>query len=154
MTKIRVLILLLLIPSVQFAQTSRTRTGGTDSSSKTLIGYVTGKGTSSSVIGKAPRGEGKYSIRLFNCDDGCRAYLNERLVGETGFGQDSGWLDISNRLGSGAAKLKFEVINRTGAIAYGIQVRVNNALVLRGMRKGKSYWLRKQPSRLSHWNRS
>lgn len=59
MTKTRVLILLLLIPSAPFAQTSRARTGGTDSSSKTMIGYVQkehiidGCGCSYSFKGKA-----------------------------------------------------------------------------------------------------
>lgn len=71
-----------------------------------------------------------YSIRLFNCDDACRAYLNNQLVSEVGFAKDSGWTDISNRLSSGAAKLKFEVINNAGGIAYGIQVKVNGVLVV------------------------
>jgi hypothetical protein len=71
-----------------------------------------------------------YWVRVFNCDDGCRAYVDGRIVADIGFAQDTGWIDISNRLGSGAAKLKVQVINNAGGIAYGIQVRVNTTLVV------------------------
>lgn len=67
-----------------------------------------------------------YSIRLFNCDDGCRALVDDNVILETGFGEDSGWLtDLSAQ----GRKIRFQVINKEGAIAYGFQVRKGEVIV-------------------------
>jgi hypothetical protein len=68
----------------------------------------------------------KYSIRLFNCDDGCRALIGDKVILETGFGQDSGWLTDP---GAQSGKLRFQVINQQGAITYGFQVRKGQKIV-------------------------
>jgi serine/threonine protein kinase len=73
-----------------------------------------------------------YSIRLFNCDDRCTAQLNDNTVTEysAGFGQDSGWLDITAALRAGRNEIKFSVHNDGGGgIAYGFQVRQNETVL-------------------------
>ncbi len=70
------------------------------------------------------------TIRVSNCDDGCRALLNGRVVLQTTFGQDSQWVDITNRLQPGSNELLFEVINQGGAITYTFEVRSGNRWLL------------------------
>jgi hypothetical protein len=67
-----------------------------------------------------------YSIRLFNCDDRCRALVDDKVILETEFGQDSGWLTDPN---AQSGKLRFQVINNQGAITYGFQVRKGENIV-------------------------
>lgn len=67
-----------------------------------------------------------YAIRLFNCDDGCRAVVDDTVVLETGFGEDSGWLTDSSIQGR---RVRFQVVNKGGAIAYGFQVRKGEKIV-------------------------
>jgi hypothetical protein len=71
----------------------------------------------------------RYYIRVTGCDDGGRAYLNKTQVVDVGFGEDSRWLDITDDLTKKDNKIKFEVVNKTGAITYLFQVRKNNTLV-------------------------
>ncbi len=69
-----------------------------------------------------------YSIRLFNCDDGCRAYVNGQLVDETRFGEDIS-SDFIGWLQEGRNQIRFAVINDSGGIAYGIQVTKNGSVL-------------------------
>jgi hypothetical protein len=69
------------------------------------------------------------TVRLFNIDDTARVYLNGQLVSEVGLGEDSGLIDITARLSTGQNEVVFELINAHGAIAYGFQVRVGEAIV-------------------------
>jgi hypothetical protein len=71
----------------------------------------------------------RYYLRVSGCDDGGRAYLNDRLVVDVGFDEDSDWLDVTEDVARGKGEIKFEVINRTGAITYVFQVRKNDALI-------------------------
>jgi hypothetical protein len=64
-----------------------------------------------------------YAIRAFNCDDGGRAFVNDSLAAEVGFGNDSGWVDVSRFVRHGANHIKFQVVNEIGAITYGFEVR-------------------------------
>jgi hypothetical protein len=69
------------------------------------------------------------TVRLFNCDDICRVSLNGAPVGEVGIGQDTGLLDVTERLRPGANDVTFELVNAHGGITYGFEVRVGDALV-------------------------
>lgn len=75
------------------------------------------------------RGPDRYYIRVTGCDDGGRAYLNKTQVVDVGFGEDSRWLDITDDLTKKDNKIKFEVVNKTGAITYLFQVRKNSTLI-------------------------
>jgi hypothetical protein len=63
------------------------------------------------------------------CDDGGRAYLNSKLVVDVGFDEDSNWLDITEDVAQGKDEIKFEVINKTGAITYVFQVKKNDTII-------------------------
>jgi len=71
----------------------------------------------------------RYFIRAFNCDDGGRAFVNGTLVATVGFGDDSGWVDVTRFLRHGRNSIKFQVINEIGAITYGFQVRRDQAIL-------------------------
>jgi hypothetical protein len=71
----------------------------------------------------------RWSLRVYNCDDSGRARLNGTTVVATGFGQDSGFRDITANLRAGANEVTFEVVNNGGAITYGFQVARNGSVV-------------------------
>ena len=71
----------------------------------------------------------RYYIRVSSCDDGGRAYLNGVQVVDVGFADDSNWLDITQDLTKKKNEVKFQVINKTGAITYRFLVRRNNEIV-------------------------
>ncbi len=77
----------------------------------------------------APVNAGRYYLRVSGCDDGGRAYLNGKLVVDVGFNEDSNWLDITEDVAQGKDEIKFEVINKTGAITYVFQVKKNDTIV-------------------------
>lgn len=81
------------------------------------------------VEGATPPKDDRYFLRVSGCDDGGRAYLNNNLIVDVGFGEDSNWLDITQDIAGGKADIKFEVINKTGAITYVFQVRKNNKMI-------------------------
>ena len=72
---------------------------------------------------------GRYFIRVSHCDDGCRAYINGTLVVNVGFDEDSNWLDITKDLVRAKNEVKFEVVNKTGAITYDFQIRKDDEIV-------------------------
>lgn len=82
-----------------------------------------------SVAGSPPVKADRYYVRVSACDDGGRAYLNNNLVVDVGFDEDSNWLDITEDVLRGKSEIKFEVINRTGAITYLFQVKKNDRIV-------------------------
>jgi len=63
----------------------------------------------------------RLSVRAYNCDDGCRVYLNGRVVVQVGLGEDSGQVEVTHSLERGTNTLAFEVINERGAISYGFE---------------------------------
>jgi hypothetical protein len=71
----------------------------------------------------------RFFVRVSACDDGGRAYVNGTKIVDVGFGENSDWLDVTQDLVKAKNKIKFEVINKTGAITYLIQVRKNNSIV-------------------------
>jgi hypothetical protein len=77
---------------------------------------------------KPPQPKDRYAIRIFNCDDAGRALLNGRIVADVGFGDDSGWIDVTEQLEPGINNVRFQVINKEGAITYGFQVRKNSSI--------------------------
>lgn len=84
-----------------------------------------------SVPAQTPR-QTKYFIRLFNCDDYCTAELNGAFLyttNSTGFGGDSGWLDLTEGLQEGRNRIKLSVHNFAGGVTYGFQIRKNETLV-------------------------
>ena len=66
---------------------------------------------------------------MFNSDDVGRVTLNGQLLFEVGLAQDSGPVDITSRLSSGANEIVFELFNAHGAISYGFEVREGSAIV-------------------------
>jgi hypothetical protein len=86
---------------------------------------TTGSGIRTSTAAPADR----YLIRVKDCDDGCRAYLNGTMVVDIGFADDSNWLDVTQDLTKKKNEVKFQVINKTGAITYRFQVRKNDEIV-------------------------
>lgn len=78
---------------------------------------------STGVIGRT------FAARLFNCDDACRLSVDGQEVLQVGFGEDSGVVDITGRIGSWASGrssgLLFELINTEGAATYGFELWVN-----------------------------
>lgn len=88
-----------------------------------------------SIVSSTPRvraaavgAEDRYSIRVTGCDDGGRAYLNGTMIVDVGFGEDSRWLDISADL-KRKNEVRFQVLNKTGAITYLFQVRKNGEII-------------------------
>jgi hypothetical protein len=69
------------------------------------------------------------SVRVFNSDDIGRVSLNGQLLFEVGLAADSGAVDITSRLRSGANEIVFELFNAHGAISYGFEVREGSAIV-------------------------
>jgi hypothetical protein len=69
------------------------------------------------------------SVRVFNADDVGRVSLNGQVLFEVGLGQDSGAVDITSRLSGGANEVVFELINNSGGISYGFEVRQGGAIV-------------------------
>ena len=69
------------------------------------------------------------SVRVFNSDDIGRVSLNGQLLFEIGLAADSGAVDITSRLSSGANEIVFELFNAHGAISYGFEVREGTAIV-------------------------
>lgn len=82
-----------------------------------------------SVEGSTPVNADRYYLRVSGCDDGGKAYLNNHLVVDVGFDEDSNWLDITEDVHKGKDEIKFEVINKTGAITYVFQVKKNDTIV-------------------------
>lgn len=72
---------------------------------------------------------GRYYIRIHSCDDGGRAYVNDTQVIDVGFNEDSNWLEVTEDLTEGSNAVKFEAINKTGAITYVFQVKRNNRII-------------------------
>jgi tetratricopeptide (TPR) repeat protein len=71
----------------------------------------------------------QFTVRLFNCDDGCRLLVNGEIVSTSGFGQDTGPANIGRWLHQGQNQLLLQVINQTGAITYGFQIMRDNNIV-------------------------
>ncbi|HEX8491385.1 MAG TPA: hypothetical protein VF658_00960 [Pyrinomonadaceae bacterium] len=82
-----------------------------------------------SVEGSTPVKADRYYVRVSGCDDGGRAYLSNNLIVDVGFDEDSNWLDITEDVAQGKDEIKFEVINRTGAITYVFQVKKNDTII-------------------------
>lgn len=66
-----------------------------------------------------------YYVRIFNCDDGCKVFVNDKMVAKTGFGDDSGLINITENLKTGKNNIKIIVINDIGAITYGYEIIKN-----------------------------
>ena len=73
-----------------------------------------------------------YDIRVFNCDDQCRARFGGSVVVATGFGDDSGWIDVTQKVNAlaGRGQLTFEAINNGEGYTYGFLVRKNGQIVM------------------------
>lgn len=82
-----------------------------------------------SVAGTAIPFADRYYIRVDGCDDGGRAYVNGTQMVEVGFNETSDWLDVTEDLNQKDNKIKFEVVNKTGAITYIFQVRKNATVI-------------------------
>ncbi len=73
-----------------------------------------------------------YYVRVFNCDDGCRVFVNDKKVAQTGFGDDSGLINIMDKLRPGKNIIRIHVINDAGAITYGYEIIKNGEILFHG----------------------
>ena len=76
-----------------------------------------------------PATASQYEVRLFNCDDGCRLVIKNNIVMSSGFGQDTGFVNVERFLSPGRNELDLQVWNQIGAITYGFQVKRDQELV-------------------------
>jgi len=105
----------------------------------TLIAAAGGtcEGPIPSVCQKVLDESGVYYVRAYNPDDACQIRVNGRMVAEArlrpeqGIVEDTGWVDLTPYLHSGANALALQVVNVTGAVTYGFEVRRDNTTVFR-----------------------
>jgi hypothetical protein len=67
----------------------------------------------------------RYAVRLYNCDDRCQLLIDGQPAVSVGFGEDSGLVDITEKVGYGEQNpvaLRFENLNEKGAVAYGFEM--------------------------------
>ena len=113
---------------------SKPPVGASDASDRVLP-FVAGAAAGAGALavlegGDSPLPGGELTVRVFNCDDHCRVFLNGRLMAEVGVGQDTGRIDLAGRLAdSGANVIAFDVSNAHGGISYGFEVRAGEAIV-------------------------
>jgi hypothetical protein len=93
------------------------------------VGALAGARLSGSEPASVPAVRPPSSVRVFNADDVGRVSLNGQTLFEVGLGQDSGAVDITSRLSSGANEIVFELINNSGGISYGFEVRQAGAIL-------------------------
>jgi tetratricopeptide (TPR) repeat protein len=72
---------------------------------------------------------GPYWVRAYNADDGARILVNGSTVVRTGFGDDSGLVDIGDYLREGVNTVAFIIDNTGGAITYGFQLRGGSRVI-------------------------
>jgi hypothetical protein len=107
---------------------------------KALVGVGAGAAAAGALVGASvggsapappapPAATPPSSVRVFNSDDIGRVSLNGQVLFEMGLGQDSGAVDITSKLSSGANEIVFELVNAHGAISYGFEVRKGDAIV-------------------------
>lgn len=94
-----------------------------------IAGSILALSVKQSVEGSTPVEADRYYVRVSGCDDGGRAYLNNHLMVDVGFDEDSNWLDITEDVAQGKDEIKFEVINKTGATTYVFQVKKNDTII-------------------------
>lgn len=94
-----------------------------------ITGSLLAVSVKQSVAGSTPVKAVRYYLRVSGCDDRGKAYLNNQLIVDVGFDEDSNWLDITEDVAQGRDKIKFEVVNKTGAITYVFQVKKNDSMV-------------------------
>ncbi len=70
--------------------------------------------------------KGRWSIRLYNMDEEGEAFLNQLSVKKVGYREDSGWIDITDKMTSGDNTLQFKTYNATWGYAWGYAVRYND----------------------------
>jgi hypothetical protein len=88
-----------------------------------------GGGASGGPPADPPRPPVQTTLRVFNCDDECRAYVNDAPVAVVPLGQDSGLIEVGPLLLPGPNRIAFELVNRNAGIAYGFEVRRDGAIV-------------------------
>jgi hypothetical protein len=98
--------------------------------------------------GPAPARDDTPLLRLSNCDDECRASVNGVPLWGIRLNGDSGWIDLRPYLREGRNEITFELVNRSGGIAYGFDVRRGDQTVFhrdcgvaleRGCENGRRY---------------
>lgn len=121
----------------------RARTRGTKSTrTLAIIGTAAGVGLGAVAVAAGgspsatppattPAAPQPVSVRLFNNDDVGRVFLGGSLLRQVGLGEDTGLLDVSAQLTAGSNEIAFELENAHGAISYGFEVYVGDAVVFR-----------------------
>lgn len=94
-----------------------------------ISGSIIGISVKQSAAEPVPFKADRYYVRVSECDDGGKVYLNNDLIVDVGFDEDSNWLDITEDVAQGKDEIKFEVVNKTGAITYNFQVKRNETIV-------------------------
>jgi len=70
-----------------------------------------------------PPSEGWY-LRIYNVDDVGKAYVNGALVKRVGYGDDSGWVDITKyvKKTGGKTAIRFTMRNKDSGYTWGFQI--------------------------------
>lgn len=76
-----------------------------------------------------PEDLGPPTLRLFNCDDECRAFVNGVQVRTVGLALDSDRVDLTPYLHAGNNQIAFELYNVGAGITYGFEVRKGERLL-------------------------
>lgn len=88
-------------------------------------------GSSAAAPPTTPAAPAVVNVRLFNNDDIGRVFVSGSLLRQVGLGEDTGLLDVSARLVPGVNEIAFELENAHGAISYGFEVYVGDAVAFR-----------------------
>ena len=72
--------------------------------------------------GPAPARDETPFLQLYNCDDECHASVNGRPLVGIRLNGDSGRIDLRPYLREGRNEITFELVNRSGGIAYTFEV--------------------------------
>lgn len=96
-----------------------------------VAAVVAGGSASAAPPSSPPPAALPVSVRLFNNDDAGRVFLGGTLFRQVGLGEDTGLVDVTSRLAPGGNEIAFELENAHGAISYGFEVYVGDAVVFR-----------------------
>lgn len=69
-----------------------------------------------------------YAIRISNIDDEGSCFINGHRVTSVGYYQDTGWVDISDKLHPGDNHIEFKVKNNREGYAYSFEFREDGAI--------------------------
>jgi hypothetical protein len=117
--------------TTEVSSTTTTASGSTTTSkTATTAPPTTATTTSSSTrTTRASTSPTKWYVRVYNVDDKGTAYVNGTKVAEVGFGQDSGWIDVTPYFTAGKNKVRFTLWNGSQGYTWGFAIKRNGSIV-------------------------